>query len=471
MTQPDNEGFSLGDGFLTLDDTVVAQDVLETEVLDSEVLPATQAPTEYLITGGDFDDVVAAQQNRSDEVIVINMGPQHPSTHGVLRLEVELDGESVLSIRPGIGFLHSGIEKSMEQRTFTQGVTYITRMDYVAPIFNEVVYCLAVEKLLGIDVPQRANILRVLTMELGRIANHLVAVGTGGMEIGALTVMTIGFREREMILDFFEALCGTRMNHAYIRPGGVSIDLPENGLARLRTVIEWLHKHLPEYAGFCNENPIFQARMSNVATMSYPQAIAMGVTGPPLRATGFPWDLRKKQPYCGYQDYDFDVITWDTCDAYGRFRVRLSEMWESLKIIEQCYTKLEESAGQPIMTTDPKIGMPGDLTLGPDGQGNSFGHVKKVMGQSMESLIHHFKLVSEGFQVPPGQVYTTVEGPKGELGCHLVSDGGTRPFRVHMRDPGFHHLQSVPLLCEGGMMSDIVVAVASLDPVLGGVDR
>ncbi|MCL1923819.1 MAG: NADH-quinone oxidoreductase subunit D [Propionibacteriaceae bacterium] len=428
-------------------------------------------PTEYLITGGDMDEVVTAQLNRSDEIIVINMGPQHPSTHGVLRLEVELDGESILSIKPGIGFLHSGIEKSMEHRTWAQGVTYITRMDYVAPIFNEVVYCLAMEKLLGIDVPERANTLRVLTMELGRIASHLVAIGTGGMEIGALTVMTIGFREREMILDFFEALCGTRMNHAYIRPGGVSIDLPDNGLARLRTVIEWLHKHLPEYAGFCNENPIFAARMADVATMSFPQAIAMGVTGPPLRATGYPWDLRKKQPYCGYEKYDFDVITWDTCDAYGRFRVRLSEMWESLKIVEQCYEKLASTTGQPVMTEDPKIAQPGNLTLGPDGQGNSPKHVKKVMGQSMEGLIHHFKLVTQGFAVPPGQVYQTIESPKGELGCHLVSDGGTRPYRVHLRDPGFHHLQSVPLLCEGGMLSDVVVAVASLDPVLGGVDR
>jgi len=428
-------------------------------------------PLEYMIHGGDFDAVVAAQRARRDETMIINMGPQHPSTHGVLRLEVELDGETVLQIRPGIGFLHTGIEKMTEYRTWNQVVPLVSRMDYVAPIFNEAVYCLAVEKLLGIEVPERANILRVLVMELGRISSHLVAIGTGGMEVGALTVMTIGFREREMILDFFEALCGTRMNHAYIRPGGVSIDLPDNGLARLRTVIEWLHKHLPEYAGFCNENPIFQARLSGVATMNLAQAMAMGASGPPLRATGYAWDLRKKQPYCGYENYDFDVITWDTADAYGRFRVRLSEMWESVKIIEQCYTKLEETAGQPHMSDDPKLGMPGDLTVGPDGQGNSFTHVKHIMGQSMEALIHHFKLVSEGFKVPAGQVYQTIESPKGELGCHLVSDGGTHPYRLHFRDPGFHHLQAVPLLCEGGMMSDVVVAVASIDPVLGGVDR
>jgi NADH-quinone oxidoreductase subunit D len=261
------------------------------------------------------------------------------------------------------------------------------------------------------------------------------------------------------------------MNHAYVRPGGVSIDLPDNGLAQLRTVIEWFHKHLDEYAGFCNENPIFNLRMCGVANMSLAQAMAMGASGPVLRATGYPWDLRHKQPYCGYEDYDFDVITWDTADAYGRFRVRLSEMSESLKIVEQCYKKLESTTGQPFMSPDPKIGMPGDLSLGPDGQGTSFAHTKKIMGQSMEALIHHFKLVSEGFKVPVGQVYQTIESPKGELGCHLVSDGGTRPYRVHLRDPGFHHLQSVPLLCEGGMISDVVVAVASIDPVLGGVDR
>ena len=457
-----------------LSDEILGKDIMARraqDVIDSSPAPRPKRAAEYMVHGGDMDHVVAAQRERGDETLVINMGPQHPSTHGVLRLEVELDGETVTSIRPGIGFLHTGIEKQAEYRTWAQGSTLVTRMDYVAPLFNEAVYCLAVEKLLGIEVPERADILRVLMMELQRISSHLVAIGTGGMEIGALTVMTVAFREREMILDFFESICGTRMNHAYIRPGGVSIDLPENGLARLRTVIEWLHKYMPEYAGFCNENPIFQARMSNVATMTLPQAMAMGASGPVLRATGYPWDLRKKQPYCGYENYDFDVITWDTCDAYGRFRIRLAELFESLKIIEQCYTKLEATDGQPHMTDDPKIGMPGDLTVGPDGQGNSFAHTKHIMGQSMEGLIHHFKLVSEGFKVPAGQVYQAIESSKGELGCHLVSDGGTRPYRLHFRDPGFHHLQSVPIMTEGGMLSDAVVVVASLDPVLGGVDR
>lgn len=427
----------------------------------------------YLSQGGDWDEIVSSQAERGDETVVVNMGPQHPSTHGVLRLILEMDGETVTSVRPGIGFLHTGIEKNMEYRTWTQGVTFVTRADYVAPIFNEVAYCLAVEKLLGIteDVPERASVLRVLFMELNRIASHLVAIGTGGMEIGALTVMTIAFREREMILDFFEAVSGLRMNHAYVRPGGVSNDLPEGGLDHLRRVISWLEKHLVEYGKFCNENPIFIGRMSKVGYMDLTANMAMGVTGPRLRASGFPHDLRKTQPYCGYETYDFEVKTWDSCDAYGAFRVREAEMWESLKIVKQCMERLEKTTGEPVMVEDPKIKWPAQLSLGPDGQGNSNEHIKHIMGESMEALIHHFKIVTEGFRVPAGQVYVPIESPKGELAVHLVSDGGTRPYRSHLRDPGFHHLQSAPMLCEGGMMSDVVVSVASIDPVMGGVDR
>ena len=427
----------------------------------------------YLAQGGDWEDIASEQAERGDETIVVNMGPQHPSTHGVLRLILEMDGETVTSIRPGIGFLHTGIEKNMEFKTWTQGVTYVTRMDYVAPIFNEAVYCLAVERLLGItdDIPERANVIRVLMMELNRIASHLVAMGTGGMEIGALTMMTIAFREREMILDFFEAVSGLRMNNAYIRPGGVANDLPEDGLDMLRQVIDWLKAHLPEYALFCNENPIFIGRMSNIGVMDLSACMALGVTGPPLRSTGYDWDLRKSQPYCGYETYDFESVTWASNDAYGRFRIRLQECWESLKIVEQCYDRLQKSQGEPVMVADQKIAWPAQLSVGSDGQGNSNEHIKHIMGESMEALIHHFKIVTEGFRVPAGQVYQAIESPKGELACHVVSDGGNRPYRVHFRDPGFNHLQSVPAMCEGGMMSDVVVAIASLDPVLGGVDR
>ena len=444
--------------------------------MSNDIFAATGESTAdrvYLAQGGDWAQIAAEQAERGDETIVVNMGPQHPSTHGVLRLILEMDGETVTHIRPAIGFLHTGIEKNMEFKTWTQGVAFCTRMDYVAPLFNEAVYCLAVEKLLGItdDIPERASVLRVLVMELNRIASHLVAMGTGGMEIGALTVMTIAFREREMILDFLEGLTGLRMNHAYIRPGGVANDLQEGGLEHLRTVIAWLKKHLPEYATFCNENPIFKLRMQNIAKMDLTACMMMGVTGPILRSTGYEWDLRRAQPYCGYETYDFDVVTWDTQDAYGRFRIRLEETWQSLRIVEQCLERLERTQGQPVMVGDAKIAWPASLAIGSDGQGNSHEHVKHIMGESMEALIHHFKIVTEGFKVPVGQVYQAVESPKGELGCTLVSDGGTRPYRAHFRDPGFNHLQSVPMMCEGGMISDVVVAVASIDPVLGGVDR
>lgn len=427
----------------------------------------------YTVMGGDWAEIAKEQAAREDETLVINMGPQHPSTHGVLRMMVECDGETVTKIRPGIGFLHTGIEKNAEYRSWVQGTTFVTRMDYLMPFFNEVAYCLSVERLLGIEdqIPERANDIRVLVMELNRISSHLVAIGTGGMEIGALTVMTIGFREREVVLDFLEALTGLRMNHAFVRPGGVANDLPETGIAQLRDVIAWLEKHLPEYAAFCNENPVFKGRMCNIAYQDLSACFALGVTGPMLRATGYGWDLRKEQPYCGYENYDFDVITWDTSDAYGRFRVRLAEMWESLKIIKQCADRLEASTGQPVMVADPKIAGPAQLALGPDGQGNSHEHIKEIMGESMEALIHHFKLVTEGFRVPAGQAYVPIECAKGELGCHVVSDGSTKPFRVHMRDPSFNHLQSIPIQCEGGMIADIVVAVGSIDPVMGGVDR
>ena len=429
--------------------------------------------TVYTAIGGDWDEISSEQAERGDETLVINMGPQHPSTHGVLRLIVECDGETVMSVRPGIGFLHTGIEKNMEYRSFTQGVAFVTRMDYVAPLFNEAAYCLSVERLLGIEdqIPERAQQIRVMMMELCRIASHLVAIGTGGMEIGALTVMTIGFREREIILDFFEAVTGLRMNHAYFRPGGVALDLPDSGMAQLRDVIKWLEDHLGEYADFCNENPIFKLRMQNVGVQNLSACMALGVTGPPLRAAGYGWDLRKMQPYCGYETYDFDVPTWDTCDSYGRFRVRLQEMHESLKIVKQAADRLDASNGQPVMVQDAKIAWPSQLAVGPDGQGNSHEHIKHIMGESMEALIHHFKIVTEGFRVPAGQAYVPIESPKGEIACHVVSDGGTRPYRAHMRDPGFNHLQSVPIQCEGGMISDMVVAIGSLDPVMGGVDR
>jgi len=428
--------------------------------------------------GEDWDEVVAAVRAGSDpgpESLVINMGPQHPSTHGVLRLVLTLDAETVTELRPVIGYLHTGIEKNMEYRTWTQGVTFCTRMDYLAPLFNETAYCLAVEKLLGITdrVPERATVIRVMMMELNRIASHLTAVATFGLELGATTVFLYGVREREKTLDLFELITGLRMNHNYIRPGGVSQDLPAGALEAVRDYLAVMPHQLGEIRALLDASPIYLGRTRNIAYLDLAGCMALGVTGPILRATGIPWDLRKSQPYCGYETYDFDVPVRGSCDVYGRYIIRMDEIDQSLRIIEQCVERLggARPADDPVMIRDAKIGWPAQLALGTDGLGNSPDHIAHIMGQSMEALIHHFKLVTEGFRVPAGQVYQAVESPRGELGCHAVSDGGTRPYRVHFRDPSFANLQSVSVMCEGGMIADVIAAVASIDPVMGGVDR
>ncbi len=427
----------------------------------------------FTVTGQDWDSVVAGIDAEAEERIVVNMGPQHPSTHGVLRLILELDGETVMECRCGIGYLHTGIEKTMEYRNWTQGVTLCTRMDYLANFHYEAAYCLAVERLLDIeaDIPDKATVMRVLLMEINRISSHLVAIATGGMEIGALTVMTIGFRERELCLDLFELITGLRMNNAFIRPGGVSQDIPAGALDKVADFVALMKKRLPEYAALCNANPIFKARLVDIGYLDLAGCLALGITGPVLRSTGYDWDLRKRQPYCGYETYDFDVPTRDSAEAYGRFRIRLDEMYESLRIIEQAADRLRGMEGKPVMIGDKKIGWPAQLAIGSDGMGNSLDHIRHIMGESMEALIHHFKLVTEGFRVPTGQAYVAVESPRGELGCHLVSDGGTRPYRAHFRDPSFVNLQAAPAMSEGGQIADVIVAVASLDPVMGGVDR
>ncbi len=423
----------------------------------------------FTVTGQDWDTIDPSAVE--GDHLIINMGPQHPSTHGVLRLVLEIDGETVRDARAGIGYLHTGIEKNMEFRTWTQGVTFCTRMDYVAPFSNEAAYVMAVEKLLGIEAPEKAQAIRVLLLELNRISSHLVCIATGGMEIGALTVMTIGFRDREEILNLFELITGLRMNHAYFRPGGVALDLPDGAIEKIRATVRLLKKRLPEYAALCNANPIFKGRLKDVGHLELAGCLALGLTGPVLRSTGYDWDLRKKQPYWGYETYDFEVVTRDEPDAYGRFRVRLDEMWESIKIVEQAVERIASMAGEPVMVADKKIAWPSQLSVGADGQGNSAEHIKHIMGESMEALIHHFKIVTEGFRVPVGQAYAAIESPRGEIGCHLVSDGGTRPYRAHFRDPSFVNLQGTSVMSEGGMISDVIVAIASIDPVMGGVDR
>jgi NADH-quinone oxidoreductase subunit D len=420
----------------------------------------------YNVTGGDWDSALEDAVN--DERIIINMGPQHPSTHGVLRLVLELEGETVTQARSVIGYLHTGIEKNTEYRTWTQGVTFVTRMDYLAPLYNEAAYCLGIEKLLGITAPPRAQVIRVLLMEINRIASHLVALATGGMELGAMTAMTAGFREREECLHLLEFLTGLRMNHAYIRPGGLAQDLPDGYEVKVKDFVKTMNSRLPEYDKLLTGQPIWKNRLQGIGYLPVDACLALGVTGPILRSAGLPWDLRKVEPYLGYEDYNFEVPTSTAADSYARYVLRVEEMHQSLRIINQALKKLEPG---PVMVADEKVAWPAKLALGADGLGNSLDHVRKIMGQSMEALIHHFKLVTEGFAVPAGQVYVPIESPRGELGYHLVSDGGTRPMRVHVRDPSFVNLQSMPAMSEGGLVADVIAAIASIDPVMGGVDR
>jgi len=431
----------------------------------------TTEGTVFAVTGGDWDSLVTEIGQAKEERVVVNMGPQHPSTHGVLRLVLELEGETVTEVRCGIGYLHTGFEKNTEYRSWTQGVTFVTRMDYLSPIFNETAYCLGVEKLLGIEVPERADQIRVMMMEFNRISSHMVALGTGALELGALSPMIFCFRERERVLDIFELVSGLRMNMAYVRPGGVAQDLPKGAVAKIRETVAELRKNFKDNEKLLVGNSIWMKRTEGIGYLDLAGATTLGITGPVLRSTGLPWDLRKMQPYCGYEQYDFDVVTADTCDVYGRFLIRIAELEQSLRIIEQACDKLEKSEGQPVMVADKKIAWPSQLAVGNDGMGNSLDHIREIMGESMEALIHHFKLVTEGFQVPAGQVYVAVESPRGELGVHLVSDGGTRPYRVHFREPSFNNLQSTSAMCEGSMVADIIGAVASIDPVMGGVDR
>ncbi len=446
----------------------------------SEPSPAGERQTTegriYTVTGGDWDTFTDSLGGdgagpASDERIVINMGPQHPSTHGVLRLVLELEGERVTQLRSVIGYLHTGIEKNIEARTWTQGVTFVTRMDYLAPLFNETGYCLAVEKLLGVQAPPRAQVIRVLLMELNRISSHLVYLATGGMELGSSTAMTFGFRERETVLHLLEELTGLRMNHAFVRPGGVVRDLPAGYEKLIATFLAEMRKRLPEYDALLTGQPIWRNRLQGVGYLPLDGCMALGITGPVLRSAGLGWDLRKVEPYCGYENYEFEVPTATEADCFARYLLRVAEMHESLKIIEQCVDHLATLSGEPVMVQDKKIAWPAQLSVGSDGLGNSLEHVRQIMGQSMESLIHHFKLVTEGFRVPAGQAYSSIESPRGELGVHLVSDGGTRPLRAHVREPSFINLQAMPAMSEGGLVADVIAAVASLDPVMGGVDR
>jgi NADH-quinone oxidoreductase subunit D len=403
-----------------------------------------------------------------EETMIINMGPQHPSTHGVLRLVLELDGEVVVSARPVVGYLHTGIEKNCEWRSWQQGVAFVTRMDYLSPFHNEMAYCLAVERLLGIEVPERARVIRVMLCELNRIASHLVWLATTALELGAISVMLYGFRERERILDIFEMASGLRMNHAYMRIGGLVMDLPVGATGRVREFLREMPGRIREYEDLLSANPIWLERTRGVGYLSPEDAVALGASGPIVRGSGVDYDVRTTNPYGGYDQYEFDVPVFPEGDCYARYLVRMEEMKQSLRIVEQC---LERLPGGPVKVADPKIRFPGDLRVGPDGIGNSDDYVRHIMDESMEALINHFKLVTQGIRVPPGETYQAVESPRGELGYYVVSDGGPRPYRVRVRDPSFVNLESLPLMVEGGLMADVVACTASVDPVMGGVDR
>jgi NADH-quinone oxidoreductase subunit D len=386
------------------------------------------------------------------EPMIINLGPQHPSTHGVLRLVTELDGEVVRDLHPVIGYLHTGIEKQTENKTYWQGVTLVTRMDYLAPFFNIHAYTMAVERLLGMEIPARAEYLRVMVSELNRITSHLVWLGTSGLELGAITVFFYTYRERDRALDLFEMISGERMNNRYFQVGGCADDMPPGFERLLREFVREMPSRIDEYEGLLSRNEIWLERTKNVGVLPADRLIGLGVTGPALRAAGVEHDLRRAEPYSGYEHFDFAVPTGAVGDAYDRYAVRIREMRESCRIIEQALDGMPEG---PHIADDRKVVLP----------------PRSELAHSMEALIHHFKLVTEGFTVPPGEVYVPVESPRGELACYLVSDGTPKPRRCHVRDPSFVNLQALRPMARGSYLADLVVMIGSLDNVMGGVDR
>ncbi|HEX2049807.1 MAG TPA: NADH dehydrogenase (quinone) subunit D [Actinomycetota bacterium] len=392
------------------------------------------------------------EYDETSERMVINMGPVHPSTHGVLRLLLELDGERVTRCAPIIGYLHTGMEKECEDQNWRAAVTIVTRMDYLAPFFNEQVYSMAVEQLAGVEVPPRAKYIRTLMAEMCRLSSHLVWFGTQGLDMGAMSAMFYGFRERELILDFYEMVTGLRMNHGYIVPGGVWEDLPDGWEDALGNIVDVLPGRIKEYEDLLSLNPIFLERTRGVGVIGAEQVRALGVTGPIARASGVDWDLRRDMPYEAYGDVTFDVPVAAEGDVYARYRVRMEEMRQSVDIVRQLADKMPPG---DFRNMDPKLTPP----------------PRSELNRSMEAVIHHFKIMTQGYTVPPGESYAAVESPRGELGAYIVSDGGTSPYRCHVRDPSFVNLQSLPPMVEGGLVADLIASIASVDPIMGGVDR
>ncbi|HXY94879.1 MAG TPA: NADH-quinone oxidoreductase subunit D [Acidimicrobiia bacterium] len=399
---------------------------------------------ELVLTGGPWPD--------ADDTMILNMGPQHPSTHGVLRIMMELDGETVLRAKPVVGYLHTGMEKTGEELTYVQGATNVTRMDYAAPLSNELVYSMAVERLLDLELPPRATWIRMLLVELNRVSSHLLFQATNGMDLGAVSMMIYGWREREFALRVLETITGLRMNHNFIRPGGVAADLPDGWQEDVLELCDLVERGVNEYNELLSDNPIWRERTVGIGVLTTDEALALGATGPILRSTGFAWDLRRAQPYLAYDDVEFDVIYTQNGDVFDRYQIRLYEILESLKIVRQCVERIPPG---DYRVQDRKVTPP----------------PRARIDESMEALIHHFKLFTEGFHVPAGETYVAIESPRGEIGCYLVADGTSKPVRLHIRAPSFYNLQSMDAMVPGGMFADAVAIVSSIDPIMGEVDR
>jgi len=409
------------------------------------VLRMTEVESQNIDTTFDGDPV-------GDERMIMNMGPQHPSTHGVLRLMLELEGETVLRVKPVIGYLHTGMEWTGEELSYLQGPTNVTRMDYASPLFTELAFSLTVEKLLEIEAPARAVWIRMLMCELNRMSSHLLFMATNGMDLGAVSMMLYGWREREEVLRFFEMTTGLRMNHNYIRPGGVAADLPDGWRDRVLRLLEMIPPRLEEYDTLMTGQPIWRERLQGVGSISAQECVALGVTGPILRSTGFAWDLRRDDPYLAYDEVDFDVVVGTFGDCFDRYAIRLNEIRESIRIVRQVLDKMPKG---DYRVQDRKVTPP----------------PRRRIDESMEALIHHFKIFTEGFKVPEGEAYCCVESPRGELGCYIVSDGSSHPYRMHIRGPSFVNLQALPHMMHGGMIADGVAVISSADPIMGEVDR
>ncbi len=387
-----------------------------------------------------------------DETMILNLGTSHPSTHGVLRVMVEIRGEQVLRTKPVIGYLHTGMEKTGEELMYQQGATNVTRMDYLAPFFNELAFCLSVEKLAGIEVPERAGWIRMLMCELNRISSHLLWLATNGADLGALNMLVYGWRDRELLLSFFEKVTGLRMNHNYIRPGGVAADLPDGWRDDVTAICDTVMKRMDEYDNLLTGQPLLQNRMSGVGALDAATAVGLGLTGPLLRSTGVAYDVRRDFPYLYYDDVRFDVIVGTVGDCWDRFAIRANEIRESARIVRQVAKAMPKG---DYRAQDKKVTPP----------------PRNRINESMEALIHHFKLFTEGFRVAPGDAYVPVESPRGELGCYIVSDGTSRPYRLHVRAPSFANLQALAPMARGAFIPDVIACISSIDPVLGDVDR